>query len=747
MADPAALTGKGAAAETPAADEPQPTAEPAAAPRLPAGARIEAGSICAPSETRADAAGWNTYRLELPATPFRLAYVHRPTVCMAGWVLCLLVLAVGTWTLAGRPVPLVLAAGVLGVAGMFAPPALLPILAGALLGTLACLALGLFRRTPAERPPTADRDETAQPPSTVSRTIPFGVPMLAAVLLGGGTLRAAETAQPPRPATYSVFIPVDAKQQPTGGKYFVSEDFYDRLYRRAALRSEKPQGWLIAGATYRGKLAKDAASQRLLVDRLTADFHLLVFDAAARVRIPFKHAEAKLLPGEARLDDHPVQPEWEPDGSALVVEVAQPGEYRLELALRPTMRGGSGPAGFDLAIPRVVGARLEPAAATNLPALDIPSAAGAVRWDATAAAVDRRAGPADQLSPRWSDAAAAPAVDAEQLLWLRLLPGSVFIDAKLKLKVVAGQLQRLQWAVDPGLQMLPLAGPDAPLVRTIRSTAQMQLLELQWPRGITDAATVEARFLCTGVSGVGNLRLPQLEVLDARPTRSWLAVSVDPALEYRAPPFGPGRALAVPEFTAAWGPASNVPQFACRLPLGPAEWDLATHPRRPETTVDQTLSLVFDETTAEVRFDARLVTTAGYVFQHRILAPPALGIEHVSVTADGASRLARWAQDPSGLITVFLAGPLAGRQELQIRGTLSVSRPDMPLPILHVDGARTQSSVVQLFRQPRVLVAVGHTDGLAEIKEPPADAGPADAPAWCRPSGPTRRSTPGPCSP
>jgi hypothetical protein len=732
--------GKGAAADAPAVDEPLPTADAIVAPRLPAGSRIEgtvplgsteadASPLC--GETHADAAGWNAYRLELPATPFRLAYVHRPTVCMAGWVVCLLVIAVGAWTLVGRPVLLVLLAGALGVAGMLAPPAFLSVLAGALLGTLCCLALGLFRRARAERPRPDQRDETAQPPSTVSRMIPFGVPVLAAMLLGGGALRAADTAKPPRPVTYSVFIPVDAQQQPTGGKYFLSEDFYDRLYRRAAMRSEKPQGWLIAGAAYRGTLAKDAASQRLLVDRLTAGFDLLVYDAAARVRIPFRHAEAKLLPGEARLDDRPVQPEWEADGSALVIEVAQPGEYRLELALRPTMRGGSGPAGFDLAIPRVVGARLELAAAGNLPALEIPSAAGAVRWDSAAAQWTAELGPADQLSLRWSDAAAeaaAPAVDAEQLLWLRLLPGSVFIDAKLKLKVVAGQLQRLQWAVDPGLQMLPLAGPDAPLVRAVRTTAQMQLLELQWPRGIADAATVEARFLWTGVSGVGNLRLPQLEVLDARPTRRWLAVSVDPALEYRAPPLGPGRALAVPEFTGAWGPAGNVPQFACRLPLGPAECDLATHPRRPETTVDQTLALVFDETAAEVRFDAQLATAAGYVFQHRILAPPALHVERISVTAEGVGRLARWTQDPKGLITVFLTGPLSGRQELQLRGSLPVARPDLPLPILHVDGARTQSSIVQLFRQPWVLVALRDADGLAEIKEPPADSGRADTP-------------------
>ena len=108
-----------------------------------------------------------------------------------------------------------------------------------------------------------------------------------------------------------------------------------------------------------------------------------------------------------KLDDRAVQPEWETDGSALLLEIAEPGEYRLELTLRPTVQPGNRASGFDLAIPRVPTARLEFTVPAGGPRVEFPSALGAVRWEEVAVALDRRIGP--QRSPRRQLADAAPA--------------------------------------------------------------------------------------------------------------------------------------------------------------------------------------------------------------------------------------------------------------------------------------------------------------------------------------------------
>ena len=75
-----------------------------------------------------------------------------------------------------------------------------------------------------------------------------------------------------------------------------------------------------------------------------------MFGRGARVRIPFRRDEARLLPNASLLDGRPVQPEWETDGGAFVVDIPEPGQYRLDLAVQPAARG-SGRVGFDMAIP------------------------------------------------------------------------------------------------------------------------------------------------------------------------------------------------------------------------------------------------------------------------------------------------------------------------------------------------------------------------------------------------------------
>ncbi len=77
-------------------------------------------------------------------------------------------------------------------------------------------------------------------------------------------------------------------------------------------------------------------------------------------------------------------------------------------------------------------------------------------------------------------------------------------------------MRSVQLIADPSLQMLPLVGPDAPAVRVRTPAGQPQIIELQWARPVTDGAVVDAEFLLTGASSVGNLRLPQLDLAEVQ---------------------------------------------------------------------------------------------------------------------------------------------------------------------------------------------------------------------------------------
>jgi hypothetical protein len=559
---------------------------------------------------------------------------------------------------------------------------------------------------------------------------------------GAEPATATKPAIPPRHATpaavppvYNVFIPTDKQERPTGDKYYLSEDLYDELHRRAAAVTDEPQGWLLGSATYRGVLAWQAAPDRLTLSELRVSFELAVFGDGARVRIPLRRDGASLLPDGATLDGRVVQPEWQQDGTALSLDVAEPGRYHLELSLLPAMRSGATQGGFDLSIPRLATSRLELSIPPDAPSIEVPSAAGGTVYEGDPARVVAELGAADRLSVRWPDGASRgstePAVDLEQYLWLKVQPGSVRLDMRLKFHLIEGRIREFLLSADPRLRLLPLAA-DSPVAQVPITPGSPQILRFELARPASDQVSVDASFLLTGTSGVGNLRLPRLEVLNVRTTKRWMAVSVDPSLEHEVQASNRLDSLTAQAFMAAWGSAGPAPLAAYSLASGEPAWSLATRPREPRTVVDQVLSLDFDLDRADVQYQARLVTQEGDSFRYQIVAPAELEVEKVSLLADAVERVARWSRGPQGDLNVFLTGPASGEQSLTVRGHLPIANPQkVSLPVIRVEGAELRSGLIRLLRRPDVEVKVGQTAGLKAVETPAVD----DKPASGRPVG------------
>ena len=230
--------------------------------------------------------------------------------------------------------------------------------------------------------------------------------------------------------------------------------------------------------------------------------------------------------------------------------MAEAGPCRLELSLRPTVRVGGGPAGFDFGIPRVAASRLELSLPDEAPCDRSPLGQRGACGEAT-----RRRDwspssvPPTGLTVRWQEGgaaiAAAPMAEVEQLMWLKVLPGSVVIDAKFKLRPVAGQVQQLQLVADRRLRLLRSAS-DLPTVGVQQGSGRTKLITLRWPTPLPEETTLAATFLLTETSGVGNFRLPQLDVADSR------TVAEDQNLNAERPTSGTTAFLA----TARWSSAA-----------------------------------------------------------------------------------------------------------------------------------------------------------------------------------------------
>jgi hypothetical protein len=661
-----------------------------------------------------DMAGWSAYRVNDVDAATCVTVIYRPATATASCLLFLALIAIGMWYQNGRPLVLTIVAITCGLCALLLPEAIAGVFTGGLLAVPACLLVALARKpVNAEASPPAEISRELA--STLTNVVPYGAPVVAALMLSyAGWVRA----EPPRgaPVTQSVFIPVNDKREPTGGKYLVPESFFTELYRRAALRVERPQGWLIATATYRAALGEEGATRAFAVDRLTAEFEIHVFDASARVRIPLRRDEVALVPDQAQLDDRPVQPEWEADGSALLLDIAEAGDYRLVLTLRPNVRPEVR-GGFEVAIPRVPGARLEIAASPGGPTVAVPTAHGAVRWEVIPSRWIAELGPADRLVARWQDAPidADEPVDVQQLQWLKIEQGCVLLDLRLKAKFLSEQSHRLQVKTDPSLELLP--DPTAAAQPTVSlGTDGKQIIDCQMPA--SSSATLDLRFLCTAMPSVGMVRAPQIEVISSQPGQPWLAVSVDRSLGY---PLHGGRAAdpaAVKEFINNWGAGDLSPDFAFQLNGNAADWSMTTHVREPETSGDQTVAWCFDADEAQVWFDAHLDAVGGSVFQYALETPLSLHIDSLAVTSDGKEIPSRWIANGDGHLTVFIDGAATGRHRLQIRGKMSIPRNHkFDLPQFRLEDVHVQNSA-RLYRRPDVDVDVFAGAGLTEIKAP-----------------------------
>ena len=683
--------------------------------------------------------GRTAYRIELTGTDgVRLSVVHRATLCGLGWAAFLVAFALGVWRRLLRPEWLTLLAGVAAAAALLLPEVYSPPASGTFLGAVAA---ALFRWGRRVKPPaTIASDSTVSLPPWRPSAVPGRIGVFLAAALA---LEAQACAQPapgaaaePR-TVHNVFIPIDAQEKPVGDKYYVPEGLFGQLQRLAAGRSTPPQGWLIHEAAYRGAMTWRGPGEPMALDELKATFDLEVYARHARVRIPLggggvrPGSQGPLLEGRALQVDPAA-----PDGQ-LVFDVTDPGRYRLDVPLRATLPSSGVSTAFDVKIPPVAASRLELAVPPDGPGIEVPSAIGAVVREKEPSRVTAQLGPADRLTIRWQEGGArtpsAVPLDVEQLLWLKVQPGSVVLETKVKLKAVEASLRQFSLATDPRLKLLPGTKELGPAPRVETISGQPQILRFEVPPPGTEPRGVQASLLLTGHPGVGPLRLPYCDVPGARVTKRWLAVSVDPGLEHDEQTGVGVEPSTAASFMTAWGEAKAQPTAAYQLVSPRPEWSLSTRPASPRTTADQTLSLRCERAGIRVRFEAWLNTGGGVAFQHVVNAPPDLQVQRVSVLEGESQRLARWSQAPDGTLCLFLSGPVSGRQSLSLEGWLPApAGGTLPLGAVGVKAEEVKSSVVHLFRRPSVRLEVANAAGLAETPAPAGDAERSPLDRWAK---------------
>lgn len=695
--------------------------------RLPEPSGDSWASVAMPGGSEGGAAGWSACLLELASDHTdALPIVHHDTLVGLAWSLFVGVFAVLVWKGRGRPLLLVGAAVFWALVALVVPEVYSPLASSALWATLAAMAAEwIVRRKPGV---AASEGSTAptQKRSAVA-VVGSGTAVLLATWVSTQCLPArAEPADTPSPSsTYQVLIPIDEKQQPVGDKYYLPESLFSRL-QAAASRSDDPRGWVLQSAVYRGTLDWRSAPDELALDSLRATLDFEVLRRQVQVRIPLGRAGVEPLADGITLEGRTVQPEWSDPEGTLAVDIAEPGKYRLEVTVKPAVRTADGKSTVHWAIPRLATSRLELSIPRDVPAVEFPSSLGAVVSEPNLSRLVVALGPTDRLQIAWPEgatpSAGGSAVDVEELLWLKIRPGAVVLDALLNLRVMEGQIREVPLAVDRRLRYFPPQVQPSSIAQVTTSSGEPQVLRFRLSRPATDKLAVPASFVLQESSGIGNYRLPLVDVVGARRTKRWLAVSVDPSLEYVQGGRERMQAVAVPAFLAAWGGAKSPPLLALELSSPRPDWTISTRPAPGRTLAEQVLTLSFAPRSADVVLEASIASSSEPVFQHRIAAPPGLDVSKLSLLEDGVQRVSRWSRAADGAITIFLNGASAGNRQLTLLGRLPTpEQAKLPLPMVRLEAEATRPMRVALFREPAVQVQVHDPVGLVEAESHPLD--------------------------
>jgi len=551
-------------------------------------------------------------------------------------------------------------------------------------------------------------------------SVSFAVP-------GGVIAQSLHEAIPKDDAISVVFIPVDSDNQPVGKTYYVEEALFKALHQRAKSESEGPIDWLLASATYRGQMEWDSDPRRLALTTLTGSFVVEVFGHHAEVHIPVGGLAGDAMSWQISVDGKTTRQVRSASDGTPILEIDAPGIYQIEIQLAAKAEVHGGVQRVDFPIPPLATSRLELDVPVDAPPIEIASAiGGAVRQD-NRGRVTAQLGAASRLAVSWRDnrgADAGAVADVDRLLWLKIQPGAVVIDARIQLNVQDHRVRRLQLAADPQLRLLsPIRARvgEEPVelshVRTI--PGDPQIIELEFARSVTGIQEIRLPFLLAGITGVGNVRLPYLDLIGSRTSRHWVAVSVDPALQIDRNNIPQNEGLIAASAAMVpdpWDIAQQKPTLFYRQTQLEIDWSLPTIPQKSDTVALQRLSFGFSDTHVDAIAEFDLETTAGHRFDYHVYVPKGFVAQQVELISKGMNRVARWTISPDGQmdnrLAIFLTGPVTGKQQLVVRGQFPGGSGERELPGFRLDDIRSRGRQVALYRQPSVEVELKFAEKL-----------------------------------
>ncbi len=647
--------------------------------------------------------------------------VYQPLVIQSlGFASLLAALGLTIW-MVRRRLPLAWpVVGMAGLAALLAPALWTPVFqclfVGALLGSL--LALGRAAR-PEQVVPIRQQEPTTT--SLLIRSLVWWAMLIVlasqTIATSGNEIDASSTTN--AGTVYPVLSPIDADGDPQGEYVYVPADFYEGLLREASPSAADARSWMIYDAAYQATMSWNAAEERLSVVELSMTYDLEVFRPGTTVRLPLLESQAHLLPNRALLDGDPATVRWLEDQRGLALDVDQVGRYRVTLALRPHVRRNGDFDHFEVAIPRVGNSRLRIELPPEADQVRFPTALGGAIPALGDGTWQVQLGPTERLVARWPTdverVGTSETLELDKLMWLRVRPDSVQLDARLRFTKYGSPISRVDLIADHRLRLLP-PPDDSPIAWYESTRGATQIIHLEFKPPHQQELELELSFLLDKTASTGRITFPRLSTSADQVTRQWMGFSIDSSLIGQLQPPIDTEGPTPADFLNAWEPLASAPLMVIDLDARDGPSSLMVQPQPTRIRSQQRTQVVCGPGDVRWTFQADFDVTIGSRLQYEVLLPPAVTVDEVSVVQAGQSRLKSWARDAEGRLTVRLDQPLDQEHRLEIQGSSRDRIPtpaDNPLsvPDWTIDGVDRQTHDVDIYRHQQTQVRLVASSG------------------------------------
>ncbi|MDO4587980.1 MAG: hypothetical protein Q4C95_11905 [Planctomycetia bacterium] len=524
---------------------------------------------------------------------------------------------------------------------------------------------------------------------------------------------------------YRVFVPIDKNQKPIKDSFvWVEDKFYEQLKQMIGQQQNEADDWQIVKANYEGSINYNSFTKTLSFFHLKVTYLIRLEKEQATIKLPMMPLAPDV---NALFDKQPILPIFQEESNQkqnfpnfstetttetnvsenqlyqdqgnLVFEIenATPGLHSLELLLAMPQFNNLNET-VQIVIPRVPDSRLELMIPNDAPKIQVEQNLGAISKNGSLLIAEL--GPVDRIVLRKQEEIGKKgqtSVEVEQLFRLRLRPTQTELLAQFRYRITGGKIKQLYIKTDQFFQYSDYCKCDEVEIESVeRDEVQKDLICVTFKNSVSGNLTLLTQYVANNFSGIGQLRLPKINAVEARITRSWLGLFETANVECQKIPESD---ITTSAFQSVWNTPDEIPVAIYNLLQTNSSWSISIRLKPATLDVFEQLAFVFKTTQTDMTYIAEIQSTQD-LFRCSFQTNSIFELDSIELNDEKGNKLDSpdYFQE-SGRLYLSFKTPLLGKFQLKIVGkTVSCLDKEMPLPTFSIDHSQETKKTVSIFR-------------------------------------------------